>query len=142
MTVLDFTAKLEKACSDDATLIGLGFRIRRSEYVNMNPDLTPWLGIYSASETYTPRTLGVSTVSQRGTQDVRLVVQASHLKSGSKCEDRLREYIDAVLAVLFRRLERYAVQNVSVEWRYQETESDSIAFQWAIMTVRGEWATG
>jgi len=101
INVSTITASLETTFKADPTLATDGFRsatIKRGEYVNMDPDLTPWLGIYRTRVGYNPRSLGRGNNCEwQGEVTIRLLIQASHTQGGDDCETRLEQYVKDVL---------------------------------------------
>lgn len=143
------TASLETTFQDNVAMQGLGFTpasIQRGDYVNMNPHRAPWLGIYRTDVKYDPRALGKHSNSWEATITVKLLVQASHLQSGSACEDRLESYIMVVLDALWEDPTWNNLVDMitafNVEYSYKETDESTIYFQWAMLTIEARASTG
>lgn len=145
----DITASLKNTFDNDAVLQSLGFtpsRTLRGSYVNTNPNHTPWLGIYRTKVDYSPRALGRDcNGSWSGTMTIRLLVQASHIKSGADCEDRLEEYVKATLDAVWKDPTWNSVVDMvtamNVEYSYKEDDTSTIYFQWAMITLSAEVST-
>lgn len=143
------TSALQTTFRNSATLAAHGFTtntILRGDYVNMNPNRAPWLGIYRTRVNNNPRTLGRGNNTEwQGTVTIRLMVQASHGQSGSACEDRLESYIKDVLDEVWADPTWTntvdMVTAMDVEYNYKETDSASIYFQWALITITAEVST-
>lgn len=143
------TASLENTFKNDAPLLALDFKestIQRGDYANMDPDNTPWLGIYRTKVDYNPRSLGRHSTSWEGEITLKLLVQATHMQSGSACEDRLESYIVAVLDAVWKDSTWNntvdMVTGLTVEYSYKEDDESSIYFQWAMITIVAEASTG
>lgn len=140
------TASLESTFESDADLSASGFLVERGDYVNMDPNRTPWLGIYRTDIDYTPRSLGRHSQSWEGTVTLKLLVQASHTQSGAACEDRLEGYIKNVLDAVWTDPTWTNVVDMvtamKVEYSYKEDETASLYFQWAMITITAEVSTG
>jgi len=150
INVSTITQSLQTTLRASATLAAHGFTsntILRGEYVNMDPDRTPWLGIYRTKVGYDPRALGRgNNCAWQGTVTIRLLIQASHLQGGDDCEDRLEGYIKDVLDAVWADPTWVdvvdMVTGIDVEYSYKERDTATIYFQWAMVTITAEVATG
>lgn len=144
------TASLQDTLRADPTLAGLGFqsgRILRGDIVNKNPNVTPWLGIFRTGIDYAPGSLGRGNPDAwDGTITLRLLVQASHMRSGAECEDRLESYIKAALDAVWTDPTWSnvvdMVTRINVKYSYKEDDESTIYFQWALVTITAEASTG
>lgn len=146
--MLDFstiTASLQATFEADADLTAAGFKIERADYVNMDPNRAPWLGIYRTRIQYNPRTLGRGPNAWQGVLTLRLLIQATHLESGEACEARLEGYIKNTLDAVWEDPTWSSVVDMvtglDVEYSYKEDESGTIWFQWAMVTITAEAGT-
>jgi hypothetical protein len=118
------------------------FTVEVGECVNENPSLTPWLGVYKTQVRHDPNTLGTTRRHWKGTITLTLLVQATSLKSGEDCGELLEDYIQNVLdAVLNDTTFGNSVDMVNkfdVTYSYERTESDSLFFQDAYITLECE----
>lgn len=128
---------------------GLDYRdalITRREYVNRNPGLTPWIGVYPRRRSLAPRTLGNTATMWQATFEITVVVQATSRRSGEGAEDLLEEYHADVLAALESDRTLGGTVDMIVgyqtEYSYVETESESLFFQEALITLTAEAKTG
>lgn len=144
------TGSLQSTLKNDSALANLGFSSRnilRGDVVNKNPNETPWLGIFRTRVAYAPRALGQSNPDAwQGTITIRLLVQASHIRSGADCEDRLESYIKAALDAVWSDPTWInvvdMVTGLEVEYSYKEDDESTIYFQWALVTITAEASTG
>lgn len=117
---------LKKGLSDDYT-------VQRSEYINVDADKCPWVGVYRGEMVYDPRTLGAGVNNWRAEFKVRIVIQAASFKSGEKVEEDLEEYIKAVLDIINAdpRLDGTVamVRGISVNYSFNIEESESLYYQ-------------
>lgn len=144
------TASLLSSLQADATLASLGFRtagIVRGDYVNKDPSLAPWLGLYRTMVDYSPRCLGTKNPgSWEGKITIRMLVQASTTQGGDACEDLLESYVKAALDAVWADPTWSNVVDMvtalNVEYSYKEDDTSTIYFQWAMVTITAEVSTG
>lgn len=118
---------LKKALPDE-------YKVERGEYINMDPDKTPWVGVYRGPLKYDTATLGRGTNSWKAEFTIRIIVQASNIAGdASKAEDDLEGYIKAVLDIIVADKtlgKSVAMTNeINVNYSYNETESETVYFQ-------------
>lgn len=112
--------------------------IVRGGYINVNPSLCPWLGVYRRKIDYSPRTLG-PVESWDATPQINVIIQAVSYKSGDDCEDLLESYIEKIVDAIWadptigNTVDM--ITGFSVEYGYNETDLDSLYFQSAIITL-------
>lgn len=146
----DITSSLQATFQGSATLAAHGFTpagIVRGEYVNMDPDLAPWLGIYRTKADYSPRALGRGNAGAwSATVTIRLLIQTSSLQGGDDCEDLLEAYVkdtlDAVWADPTWTSTVDMVTGLDIEYSYKDADTSTIYFQWAMVTITAEVSTG
>lgn len=113
-------------------------RITRGEYVNRDPANTPWLGVYRTPVKFTAKNLGNGSGSWQVESRVTILAQA-HANGGKEAEDALCDLVDAVLDSLIQDLSFSGtvgtVRGMSVEWSYEETESETMDFQHALIHI-------
>lgn len=115
-------------------------KIGRGNYVNVDPNRAPWVGVYRSNVKYEPRTLGAgNTINNwEGYPSIRVLIQAQSYVNGEDVEDKLEGYvqdvIDAVLADPTIGGTVDMVNDIDVNYGYSETESETIYFQTAIVT--------
>jgi len=121
------------------------YKVSRGKYVNMNPEFAPWVGIYRGSLDYDTATLGYGLNSWKALFEIKIIVQASSIKSGEQAEERLENYIKDVLDVIMvdKTLGGSVsmINSASVEYSYNEVESESLYFQNAEITIGTEVRT-
>lgn len=142
----EITAALEATLKADPNLSAAGFIIKRGDVVNVDPDQCPWCGIYRTRQDYDPRALGQSNPGAwQGTLTVRLIVQATHMQPDA-CEDRLEGYLQDVLDAVWSDPTWTAtvdmVTGIEVAYTYLETDSATIYYQAALVTITAEASTG
>ena len=143
--VAEVTAALVEQIKNHPGCIGVFSDVQRGEYINKEPGLTPWCGIYRESVSFEPWSLGNHSRSLKCTVVVNLVIQASG-KDGPDTEDKLEDAISRVMKALQSDLTvRNTVDMIklsSILYSYEETKSESIDFQWAFLTLNLETRTG
>lgn len=144
------TASLISTFQADATLASDGFiqsRITRGDYMNMDPNKAPWLGVYRTGVSYKPGRLGSGNPDAwDSTIEIKLVVQASHRNSGDACEDRLELYIKHVLESVWSDPTWQATVDIlvdmKVDYSYKRDDTSTIYFQWAMISLTAEVSAG
>lgn len=115
--------------------------IKVSDYVNCNPDRAPWCGVYRRSVKSVPRTLGVQS-SWQLVYKIAVVVQATSVKTGKECEEKLEELVSLALdGIIADRTIDGTVCTLNgwdVEYTYIETERLSTYFQSALINLEVE----
>lgn len=141
--VSDMTKAIETAFRTDPTFNA--WVIERSEYVNENPSLCPWLGIYRAGIDYSPETLGNGPDYWTGEATIRLVVQASDYENGAAAEDALEAQVSDVVNKMFSdttiRETVDMITGVNVTYSYRSEEETTMFFQAAIIELTMEVST-
>lgn len=122
------------------------YTVSRGEYINKDYELAPWVGIYRGAIEYDPATLGDGLNSWRANMKLRLVVQEASLESGEDAEEKLEQAVQDVLDVMMADKEwagkgASMTVGISVEYSYNETKSESIYFQSAMLTLEAEVRT-
>ena len=139
----DITKALIEAFDNDSGFNG--FTLERSEYVNENPSLCPWLGVYRAGMDYQPETLGLGEDHWTGLFTVNIVVQAANMASGEESEDDLESYVELVISKVFADTSIGAivdmVNSVKVTYSYKAEDETSMYFQSAIIEMIMEVST-
>jgi|GEM_PF-1728375 len=122
------------------------FNVTHSEYVNMDPDLTPWVGIYKGPVSYDPGSLGRHSQSWDATITLQVVVQASHGDNSLKCSERLSDYEKIVLDAIWsdptigNNVDM--IEALNLEYAYNNEASESMYHQQAIITITARTSTG
>lgn len=115
------------------------YRIVRADYVNQDEDQCPWVGIYRGELVYEVATLGIGLNSWKADFDLRIIVQASSNESSIDAEERLEQSILDVLDVIMTDKQIGAtvdmVDGVRVSYSYIETQSETLFFQEAELTI-------
>lgn len=122
------------------------YRVERGEYVNMDYQRVPWVGVYRGELNYDTATLGRGTNSWRAQFVIKLIVQAATLKANAAdAEDDLEAYIEAVLdAVMADKTiggTVAMVSDVSIVYGYNEGNSEEVYFQSAVISITTEVRT-
>lgn len=124
--------------------------ILRSDFVNDNPDLAPWIGIYRTRMSYEPRTLGKGFSSNwQGILEIQILVQEVSYGTGEETEVLLEDLVQKIMHILFLNDTIGGTVDMIVRfgWEYQfqpnmEEESSKAFFQMGILTLTSEVATG
>ena len=133
-----FTSQL----NNDADVRGIT-EVSAGEYVNVDINRAPWIGVYRGGVKYEPRTLGYN--NWEATPSIKVVVQSNSLNSGAECQERLEEYIQKIIVAI--NLDKTLSNNVemlnsiAVDYGFIETDRSSLYFQSAIITFEFEVAT-
>ena len=141
------TKALQEQLNNDPNvrdIIGIDKEVVRGEMINMDVNQAPWIGIYRGDVKYEPRTLG-SMNNWEAFPTVKIIVQASDLRSAENCEDNLESYvktiIDAIISDTTINGTVDMINSYSIEAGYIETERSNIHFQGASITLDMEVAT-
>jgi len=138
------TRAMETLLRADAT-VG-GYTIERGEYVNMDMDRVPWVGIYRGDMVYDVQTLGRGANNWKAEFPIKVIVQSATSKGNANdAEDDLEEYIRAVLdaVVLDKTIGGTVamVTGITIEYSFNETESETVYFQNAEISILTEVRT-
>ena len=143
ITVSDVTKAVETAFNNDPLFTT--FTIERSEFVNENPSLCPWLGIYRGDITYDPETLGLGDDAWEGRMVLRLVAQATNFNSGAEAEDQLEDYVNKIITKMLGDTTLAGtidmITGIKVSYSYIAEEEETIYFQAAIIELTLEVST-
>jgi len=123
----------------------LGSReVVRGELINMDVNMTPWVGVYRGNVKYEPRTLG-SMNNWEALPSIRVIVQASHLSSAEQCEIDLEGYVQKILDAVIDDTTLGGTVDIitsyDVEVGYIETDRSTVHFQGASITFNMEVST-
>jgi hypothetical protein len=146
INVSDITKEIEDLLKTNPDILQNQITVQRSEFANLDPNNTPWLGIYRAKIEYDPNSLGRHSTRWRGVLTVRFIVQAANDLSGATCEEDLESYIEVLFDALWSdpSLNNTVLMMtaLNVEYSYKEMESETMHFQWAVVTAVWEVDTG
>ena len=142
----ELTAQLVKLLKEYPDIIAGGFKdVERGEYANKDPALTPWCGVYRTHVNYLPKVLGHHSKSWQALLTIKLIVQA-HDSTGPATEDALEDAVQRVMTAVLSDLTVYTkvemLKSISIEYSYDETESNTLDFQWAFITLIYETRSG
>jgi len=142
----EITDSFVKMLKEHPEIIEGNFKdVERGEYVNRDPARTPWVGVYRTDVDYEPWALGHHANSWKAKITVKLVVQA-HGANGPQAEDALEEAVNHVMTAVLSDLtikNKVGMLNTAhIEYSYDETESKTMDFQWAFITLIYETRTG
>lgn len=106
--------------------------VERCEYVNVDADRLPWIGVYRGVVDYEPHTISPGSRSWRATVQQRIAVQEV-AKRGEQAEDKLERRIQQVLEALVANLTLNNTVDIITTFRrepgYVETDRDTMYFQ-------------
>lgn len=146
INVSDITKALVVQLESYADIKNLKPTIERGEYVNNDPDVTPWIGVYRSVSDYVPRTLGNHLASFQNTTKIRILAQDASFKSGGDCENRIEDLATKILECVISDKTIGGtvdmVNSLNVEYMYNETDRESLYYQTAVITVEVEVSTG
>lgn len=142
----ELNEELVRLIKEHPKVIQGGFKgVERGEYVNKHPANTPWCGVYRTKIDYLPKVLGHHSKSWIATLTVKLVVQA-HAGTGPESEDACEEAVQRIMSAILSDLTVHTkadmLKSVSIEYSYDETDSSTIDFQWAFITLVYETRSG
>jgi hypothetical protein len=144
INVADITESLKTVLSEAPTLSDVK-AVERGEYVNKDAARTPWVGVYRTNAEYEPRALGNHSKSWGAKITIKLVLQVYNA-NGEKAEDELEDLLHRVMAVVFGdltiRQNVSMLNSVKIQYSYDETDSDTMDYQWAFITLIYEARTG
>jgi hypothetical protein len=145
INIAALTAQLVKQINEYPDNVGYFKEVTRAEYANVDPALTPWCGVYRVSVGYTPKVLGQHSMNWQSLLTMRLIVQA-HAGTGPESEDALEEAVHKVMTAVLSDLSINSLvdklNSVAIEYSYDETESKTLDFQWAFITLIYETRSG
>jgi len=105
--------------------------------VNEDVNRTPWIGVYKGGASFEPRTIGYQ--SFEADISMRVLVQATSLKSGNDCSVLLDDYVSMVLKAIRKDLTLSQtvdiITRMSVEYSYTETDRSTLYFQMASIII-------
>jgi hypothetical protein len=139
----DITKAIVAAFTDDPAFNA--WTIGRSEYVNEDHAMTPWLGVYRQEMDYSPETLGEGPDYWTAVITVRLIVQAANLAGGEQCEDDLEGYVKDVLTKILADTTLSntidMVNDIKISYSYIAEDEETVYFQAALITLTLEVST-
>lgn len=146
INVAELNEQLVKLIGEHPEVIAGNFKeVGRGEYVNKDSALTPWCGVYRTNVNYTPKVLGHHSKSWQALLTIKLVVQ-EHAATGPETEDALEEAVQRVMSAVLSDLTVYTkvemLKSIDIEYSYDETESSTLDFQWAFITLVYETRSG
>lgn len=145
LNVADVTSALLMQIRDHAEINGVFKAVERGEYVNKDPAITPWCGVYRMNIKYEPRQLGHHARTWRGLLHVILIVQA-HAPTGEQAEDDLEDSVQRVMTAVLSDLTIGGtvemLNSCEITYSYDETASETVDYQWAFINLIYETRTG
>jgi len=140
--MMDFsvvTKGLQELLKNNANL--QGFRVTRNEYVNEDPGLDKWVGIYKGKVIYTPQTLGRNN-NYKTRFTIKVIVQAYGVVHTTDIDEVLEQRIAYVMDVVNAdpRINGTVdmVLGYEVDYEYSTQEDESMPFQLAMITISME----
>ena len=146
LNVVDVTQALESQIKADPT--AGKYTVERGEPINMDAGsaATGWVGIYKGKMSLT--SLGMAGGKRWRVDPLQLivVVQAASMKDGKDCDERLQEYLSAVLSAInsdptIGGTVQF-IQGFEIEYDYEMTESGGAWMQDARIAVELTTKTG
>jgi len=142
----EITKAFREQLEDDETILKEQFKIQLGEYVNKDPDISPWCGVYKVKRGFTPGALGHSDEQWDDAMTIRAVVQASHYSGGEKCDEVLEKNIAVVLNAIQKdhtlggKVEQ--LKTIDITYDYLYDSSGTILFQNAFIDFNFEVYNG
>ena len=122
------------------------YKVEHSEYINMDPDRTPWVGIYKGPVVYSPGSLGKHAQSWDAEITLIVVVQATHGAEGYKCSERLAKQESTVMDAVWSDPSLGGlldmITGLSSEYSYNNEASESMYHQQSTITITARASTG
>lgn len=139
MNITTITKALQEQLQYNQDVAGFlsGQSVGRDEPINEDPNRVPWVCVYKGGIKYDPRTLGYN--SFEADIELRVLVQATSLKSGEDCSELIDDYVQKIVAAI--RADKTIggtvdiVTNLSVDFSYTETDRSTLFFQMAEITI-------
>lgn len=123
-----------------------GNRMERGEYVNEKPGNTPWLGVYRTSVTYEPYQLGRHNRTYKAEVKLTVLIQATAMRSGEGCEDKIEALIKKVLDVTLVDPtiggQVAMLRDIAVAYEYRAVDTSTMLYQQASITFTADVRTG
>ena len=124
---------------NNAVLSAKGYNVKQGVYINRNPDIEPWVGVYKGKRNYTPATLGHDLLQWDNSITVMVVVQAAFYGDGDLTdellEERIKEVLDAVNGDHTIGGQVDMLNDISIEYSYVREDSSTILFQEATINL-------
>ena len=122
------------------------YTVEHSEYVNNDPDKTPWVGVYKAPIVFDPNSLGRHGQSWKGTLACQVFIQASHGDDAGECSKLLGEMEYNILNAIWSdpKIDGNIsmITGLEIEYQYNNLKSETLYYQQAVITVTMEKHTG
>lgn len=136
----DVLTALQERLNADTELSNLSVSARKMEVINEDPNRCPWVCVYKGEADYNPRALGNNP--WQGSHLVRMIVQASSMKSGEDCGIKLDDYVSKIIDAINRDKTLggtvEAMTRFTIKYGFIETSRSSLFFQSAIVTLTFE----
>ena len=133
----------------DAPALDVVKTIDRSEFINDNPELAPWVGVFRVRTKYSPLQLGQHSRSWLAEVSIDIVIQEVSYDSGEAAEVKLEDLVTDIMRVLMDNLtlKDKVDQITGFEQEYifkpsQDEDSDKFFFQTTVLTIEAEVRTG
>lgn len=139
----DILTSLQSQFNNTAALVSLvgAGQIEIGTFINMDPNQTPWIGLYPGIVSYVPRTLGMDN-NWEGSPKIRIVCQAADIYDSLEATNKLNELVKTTIDALTSDITIGGsvdmVNSFDIEYGYVESERTSLHFQSAIITVQLE----
>lgn len=118
-----------------------GYTIVRGEYINTDPSIDKWVGIYKAKVKYTPWVIGKGARNWKAEVELKIVTQAFGIR-GDLVDEELDTKITNLLAAI--ETDRTLGGTVSmitgydISYEYERNDDSTIPFQNAMISLLGE----
>jgi len=146
LNINDIVVALTQQIATDSAVLAGDYRVEQSTYINMDPDMTPWIGVYKGPVNYAPGSLGRHAQSWEATLKLTIIVQAAHGGDAAVCSERLAQYEQTVLDAVWSDPTLGGlvdmITGLDIEYSYNNTESETMYHQQSIITVTAEARAG
>lgn len=141
MINLSTVTKAVEALFKDAPTLKT-YTVVRGKYINDDPGISKWIGIYKGSIKSRPKTIGRGVAGFKSEMTIKIIVQAYGVVHTIDIDSLLDERIDLVTDVIDENKNLGgtvdSVVGYDVEYRYSEGDDITMAFQLAIITISME----
>lgn len=136
----DFTAALQASITTAQTDVD----VLRSDWLNENPNLAPWICIYKSSVRYAPESLGRGPHRWDASIVAEIAIQEYSSESGADCEDLLEARVKSVLDQMDTDYtvggQVEMLTEIEVGYSMKEDVEEDMFFQMA--HIRATWRVG
>lgn len=86
--------------SSNQTVVNSGIVVCKNNYINSDPNLTPWVGIYDMGETGDPARMGIGAKNWNGNYQIDVVIQEQAFDNAEDVKNRLNDLKNLIFSVV------------------------------------------